>query len=63
MYAHIYQLATQKCVVHKEMVHFWRMEIEKGEIWGKHPLDTPGNGEIHCISTTGRKRTKTLDLP
>ena len=27
------------------MVHFWRMEMEKGEIWGRHPLDIPKTGK------------------
>ena len=27
------------------MVHFWRMEMEKGEIWGMHSLDIHKNGK------------------
>ena len=41
------------------MVHFWHIEMEKGKIWGRHPLGIPKEretqGRIYLISTFGRK--------
>ena len=45
MHAHIYFRLLPKNVLLTKMVHFWRMEMEKGEILGRHPLDIPKNGK------------------
>ena len=38
-------LLPKNVMFRKETVHFWRMEMEKEEIWGRHPLKFPKNGK------------------